>query len=944
MSAVRFMLDKEHRSLPPAPGDTNLYILGELSSHNVVIAFLPGNQGKGAAAIVTTYMARTFPGIDLRLLVGIGGGVPSNKHDIRLGDVVVSMPDGPHGGVIQYDLGKDTDGGFDLKGHLLPSPSTLRSAAIRMRSDHRVKPSKTNEFLLAMLQKGSCNDCDERKAIHRPPRATDSPHIHYGLIASGDRVMRSGRKRYLASQPLGDVLCFEMEAAGILAEFPCLVIRAASCAKELLLYLDPRRSPVRDEIDGTSYPLCEYSHGIKEPSTKRRADRLSQSPTEEQKKRLLGSLKFDQIDVRKLTIKTAHSKTCKWLLRTPEYILWLDDTKICDHNGVLWIKGKPGAGKSTLMKFAFNSWKSRKGKIILSFFFNARGNDLEKSTIGIVPELVALFDSLERTVWDMDEPQWSLDVLQDLFRQAIHSLGQSSVIRDMLHFFSELGETAINARARFLVLLSSRHYPHITVDKGLELDISDYVDSELKIGHGNGARQIREELQAKASGVFMWVFLVVQILNKEHDRGRVRTLRRKLQEIPGDLHDLFRDILERDGENRDELLLCVQWLYCALLSNDESAYLEKYILDCSKGLAEVTHSKSPTVQFIHESVRDFLLKENGFAEIWPDVGSNFQGLSHERLKQYILDLTEPFPTASSQEMATIRQSATGAFPFLKYATCNVLYHADIAEENRLSRWNTLNNLFERYEVRRHTPHVSLLYILSEYDLSNLIEASPFDATWLKVEKERYGPPLFAALANESNKAFQVFLRHHEINRSNSGHDTTVRLLLADPQVDPDARDEYGRTPLSRAAKSGHARDKHGQTPLLWAASHGFKTIARLLLADPRVDPNARDKYGQTPLSWAAKSGRDTTVRLLLADQRVDPDARDEDRRTPLSFAAYRGSETIARLLLADPRVDPNNEDEHGRPPLWYATENGYKSVARLLLADQRIDPNIPTTD
>ena len=99
MSAVRYMLDKEHTRLPRKPGDSTLYILGELSGHNVVLASLPGSQGKGAAAAVAKDMTRTFPSIELRLMVGIGGGVPSKKNDIRLGDVVVSMPDGQHSGV-----------------------------------------------------------------------------------------------------------------------------------------------------------------------------------------------------------------------------------------------------------------------------------------------------------------------------------------------------------------------------------------------------------------------------------------------------------------------------------------------------------------------------------------------------------------------------------------------------------------------------------------------------------------------------------------------------------------------------------------------------------------------------------------------------------------------------------------------------------------------------
>ena len=60
--------------------------------------------------------------------------------------------------------------------------------------------------------------------------------------------------------------------------------------------------------------------------------------------------------------------------------------------------------------------------------------------------------------------------------------------------------------------------------------------------------------------------------------------------------------------------------------------IKRSILNSSKGLAEITKSKIPSVQFIHESVRDFLLKENGLRDIWSEqLGSNFQGESHEQL-------------------------------------------------------------------------------------------------------------------------------------------------------------------------------------------------------------------------------------------------------------------------------------------------------------------------
>ncbi|KAI1847997.1 hypothetical protein JX266_006110 [Neoarthrinium moseri] len=288
MSALRYMLDQEHPSLSSKSGDPNDYILGELSGHDIVLAWLPGTQGNSAAAIVTTNLDRTFPNIQWHFLAGIGGGVPSIKHDIRLGDVVVSMPKGTHGGVVQYDLGKDTDNGFKLKGFLSAPPPRLRTAVGRMQSDHRKNGSKVAQFVSDMIQKSRrfkvymqpatetdalfdenyphavdgepCEHCDKTRIVPRDPREDSGPEVHYGLIASGNGVMRSAARRNSLAQSIRDILCFDMEAAGLATESSYIIIRAicdyadshkndvwqyyaaavaAACTKELLAYLDP---------------------------------------------------------------------------------------------------------------------------------------------------------------------------------------------------------------------------------------------------------------------------------------------------------------------------------------------------------------------------------------------------------------------------------------------------------------------------------------------------------------------------------------------------------------------------------------------------------------------------------------------------------------------------------------------------------------------------------
>ena len=293
MTAFRGMLDEEYDdSLHHEDQDSNDYILGRLGQHHVVLAWLPGTQGIGAAASVGKDLARTFRSIRWRLLVGIGGGFPSDEHDIRLGDVVVSMPDRgkAHGGVVQYDLGKDIGDEFNRKGFLTQPPPMLRNKVIRMQSNHELwGGSRINEHVQAMMrrfpalgqrydrpratkdilfddntahEKGkACENCNIARIKDREPRSDALPVIHYGLIASGNRVVVSTEERDKIKRSVdGDILCFEMEAGGLAVDHACMVIRgisdyadahknkdwqhwaaanAAACAKELLLLVRP---------------------------------------------------------------------------------------------------------------------------------------------------------------------------------------------------------------------------------------------------------------------------------------------------------------------------------------------------------------------------------------------------------------------------------------------------------------------------------------------------------------------------------------------------------------------------------------------------------------------------------------------------------------------------------------------------------------------------------
>jgi nucleoside phosphorylase len=147
LAAAQEMLDEEHEDLERDDSDENLYSLGSIVGHNVVIVCLPGRIGNNPAAAVVTQMKATFKGIRFGLMVGIGGGVPSEKADIQLEDVVVSQPDGTFGGVVQYDLGRATPRGFERTGSLNSPPQILLAAVTSVRANELRGRSKLSEHL-----------------------------------------------------------------------------------------------------------------------------------------------------------------------------------------------------------------------------------------------------------------------------------------------------------------------------------------------------------------------------------------------------------------------------------------------------------------------------------------------------------------------------------------------------------------------------------------------------------------------------------------------------------------------------------------------------------------------------------------------------------------------------------------------------------------------------
>ncbi|KAI1163957.1 ankyrin [Nemania serpens] len=457
----------------------------------------------------------------------------------------------------------------------------------------------------------------------------------------------------------------------------------------------------------------------------------------EQIDKVLDKLSFDGIDARYMTLKSAQRKTCQWLLKHQLLKSWADPSQMDTHHGFLWIKGKPGTGKSISMKYLCqNAARAKTGSI------------REHSTEGMYRSLLwqlVTFLSLE------DAASWPIEALKEAFDSVIMQINSREVfcfvdaldecpedeIRDMIYFFEELGERSIMSTSNMKVCFSSRHYPHITIRHGLQLvlededshsnDIQHYIHSQLRIDHDRLRQKIEAEIFEKSSNIFLWAALVVDILNKENDKGGNISVQKRLH------------MLTRDAENIDEMILCIQWilfakrplrpeeLYFAIQKGsgadacmvwDQEAvpidHINRFNLNVSKGLAEVT-KKHASIQCIHESVRDYLLRENGLETL----------LHFSTLPRNLNICLAQVQVAQSAQESSQHQTSQSTIPFLEYAVTYILHHADSAQSSGSDQTDFLsNNKLQRYMSRRHSSKVILLYLLAEQNLASLIRIHP----------------------------------------------------------------------------------------------------------------------------------------------------------------------------------------------------------------------------
>ncbi|KAF3174154.1 hypothetical protein TWF225_009578 [Orbilia oligospora] len=717
MAAARAMLDEIHGDLPNPSKDLNGYVFGAMGNHYVVMACLPsGIYGTTPAALVVSQMQSSFPSIRFYMMVGIGGGIPT-KADIRLGDVVVSVPMGQCPGVVQHDRGKIVVGGHtEQTGNLHGPPRGLLNVVSKLRAIHSsdgnricqlleeaesklskkigfIRPKEDDILFRAEYDhidssSDTCDYCNEHEALIRPSRDTHDPVIHYGIIAS--------EKQPIARTPN-----------------------------------DSASSKFHNATRG------EGSEG-------------NFSVTEEYKIQSLRTLSFGGMDFRLNNIALAHETTCNWFFETEEFLQWRNRENVETFNGVLWIKGKPGAGKSTLMKHTFlHCQEELSNHSIAAYFFSTRGQGLEKSRHGMLRSLLyqlcdndsGAYRAFLQRFRDKEKKhghswEWREDELETIMLESVASSTKpivllvdaldecdESEVRMVVNFLETLSSVSITAKRTLNVCLSSRHYPTISMAKKLDLtieriaghneDIAIYVEAKLRIDDDD----IKYELCNKAEGLFMWVILVVGLLNRTYDDGDIDAVWIRLQELPPDLDAVFTTLLEIDNPEKYQTIFMLEFmLFCRDRPTSKELYyavkartkpeilrrhdtstgltdkiIKNFIINHSRGLIEVRKMRpyfggsDSSVQFIHKTVEDFLLRNKRLQTLHSRMAPDFGGFGDEGIAfsclEYLRmkDLAKEFLQDSTPNVIIYLNRN---YPFLKYAAQNIFYHAEKADSGQ----------------------------------------------------------------------------------------------------------------------------------------------------------------------------------------------------------------------------------------------------------------------
>ncbi|ETS76982.1 hypothetical protein PFICI_10856 [Pestalotiopsis fici W106-1] len=924
VEAAKATLDRIHDNLPPDQysKDNNCYILGSLQGHNVVVAYpKSGVYGETSVADVVAQMHATFKSIRYSLLVGIAGGVPNTKEDVRLGDVVVSKSTAGRPGVVQLDLGERRRAEDQLvsdRSLLQPTPLLL-TAMGKTETATIFEESKISRLISEIMQKDpeafahpgpeqdilfepdydhavietnedGCNHCNPDRILPRRPRDTQDPVVHYGLIASGRQLPRQATNRDRLAQNQG-VLCFDTETSGLKDAARYLVIRgicdyadsnrsniwhayaavvAAAYAKEVLSFIPSVSKTI-------SQPTNTYPEAV--PIL----DALLLTRPEVDRKSLI-ALKGHRVD-----------GTCEWLIQHPSYRKWLEDPKL----PVLWVSGGPGKGKTMLAIYITEALQPviDTANDVLLYYFCSNRDKNRNSAVTIMRGIIH---------------QW-IDLHPHLAQEIKGAFEGTETTKYTVSSFVSLW------RVFLTMLRQSRSSQVVCVLDGMDECEKESL-RQLLDAVGNHLSSSQESAGPRLKLIVL-------------SRPQPAVLENKLGQ--------YQQIKLDDSKTET--------------SND----VERYIL---AKVAELATEQDLSEEMVAR-VRQALLEGADGTFLWVGfVANELQGRSWGKINEVLLRVPKGLGGVYQRILQQI-DDKEALVPILQWVV--LAARPLTVEELTVATGIKPSGNIPATEVVKRRLRLGGLLVKIEGDVVNLVHESAkefFQSNQVNIK----GINMFHMTQHTHRVLMQTCLLHLEHGygasrgtTENSGPDP---LLSYASQYWPmhfqhaigviDQQSEFSRpffdvesTIREEWWKVYWELEKNGGNPpsftlLHLAAYLGNIEWARLLISERSRLISRKDNYGRTPLSWAVNQGHRDMVDLLL-DHGARLNFKDRSTLTALHIAVTGQHKDVVAVLL-DHGARLETKTEHNDTALIRAIQANSKEIVQVLLEHGARVDELPT--
>ncbi|KAJ5548876.1 hypothetical protein N7513_006110 [Penicillium frequentans] len=643
---------------------------------------------------------------------------------------------------------------------------------------------------------------------------------------------------------------------------------------------------------------------------------------------------------RRENVEPCHTNTCQWILDLGKYQSWRREPR-----GLLWIKGKPGAGKSTLMVFLHGELRGfRNQGIQLDFFFTARGTEMQRTPLGMLRSLLSQIFDRDATIrpqiretyeqrcrqfgYGESKWEWPQLVLEELlasvilasacrqhvtvFVDALDEAGTDSA-QQLAAYFHRLIDRAEKKNAAIRICISCRHYPIIGGAQAMEIhveqhnhkDIATYIKdtlTEVEDDHSEDMRQIlMEQLIQQVNGVFQWARLMIPLARQAILEGEsFDDICCWLREVPADLEDVYLYILNHvlEARNLEQSFLLFQWVCLAerplttwekingFVESDER--MKRRIRALSGGLVEVVSSGAlnENVQVVHQSVNDFL-RAKGLAALSDNIGSSSPVLGRESILL--------------QCQANLYRSCLVYLALLPirgdFSSDSQGKKEELIQKNPLLAYAT-GNLFIHAEKAAHSRG---LLQLNEQDILQQILGQWVRTYQILDPFNPACPPMnttivhMAAAANLLDIIERVSLNSEDLATEDANGNTAFHLAARYGHI-------AGGRILRQKAVNCESTNGRGKTPLIEAASYGHTEFVEWLLLEG-VKLEGRVGKGGSALQSASLGGHQSVVEVLLAAG-ADVNAQGGEYGNALQAAAYRRNSEIVQMFL-DAGADVN---------------------------------------